>query len=181
MTARTFAFTKATPYYSRHRSKLGRTKTMGKYTTKQIKNALDKLDEGWALDRQALLFDSALEPIYRIEDEDGNGYTQIHLMYFPVYECKGSHLYSYNVATGEYQIEANVSHYKRSGEVWCSFGLGQSFILGEPVKRRVFAELGKMTHKLTPDKIELLIKMADMNDSDVCNSACTIDARKLVS
>ena len=54
---------------------------MGKYTTKQIKNALGKLDEGWALDRQALLFDSALEPIYRIEDGGGNGYTQIHLMF----------------------------------------------------------------------------------------------------
>lgn len=154
---------------------------MGKYTTKQIKNALDKLDEGWALDRQALLFDSALEPIYRIEDEDGNGYTQLHLMWFPVYERKESRFCSYNVATGEYQIEANVSHYERSGEVWCSYGLGQNFILGEPAKRRVFAQLGKMTHKLTPEKIALLVEMADMNDCDVCNSARTIDARKLVA
>ena len=45
----------------------------------------------------------------------------------------------------------------------------------------MFAKLAKMTHKLTPEKIELLIKMADMNDRDVCNSARTIDARKLVA
>lgn len=142
---------------------------MGKYTTKQIKNALGKLDEGWALDRQALLFDSALEPIYRIEDEGGNGYTQVHLMWL------------HNVETGEYQIEANVSHYERSGEVWCSYGLGHNLILSDPTKRRMFAQLGKMTHKLTPEKIELLIKMADMDGRDVCNSARTIDARKLVA
>ena len=35
--------------------------------------------------------------------------------------------------------------------------------------------------ELTPEKIELLIKMADMNDRDVCNSARTIDARKLAA
>ena len=102
-------------------------------------------------------------------------------MWFPVYERKGSDFCSYNVETGEYQIEANISHYERSGEVWCSYGLGQNFILGEPAKRRVFTQLGKMTHKLTPDKIALLVEMADMNDRDVCNSAPTIDARKLVA
>ena len=142
---------------------------MSKYTTKQIKNALDKLDEGWALDRQALFIDNTLEPIYRIEDENGRGYTQIHLMWL------------HNVETGEYQIEANISHYERSGEVWCSYGLGHNFILSDPAKRRMFAQLGKMTHKLTPEKIALLVEMADMNNRDVCNSASTIDARKLVA
>lgn len=154
---------------------------MSKYTTKQIKNALDKLNEGWALDRQALLFDNALEPIYRIEDEDGNGYTQIHMMWFPVYERKESCFCSYNVATGEYQIQANVSHYERSGEVWCSYGIGQNFILGETAKRRTFAQLGKMTHKLTPEKIALLVGMADISNHDICNNASTVDARKLVA
>lgn len=154
---------------------------MSKYTTKQIKNALDKLDEGWALDRQALLFHDSLEPTYRIMDEDGNGYTQIRLMWLPVYERKGSAYCSYNVETGEHRIEANVSHYERSGEVWCSHGLGQYLILGEPAKRRMFAQLGKMTHKLTPGKIALLVEMADTSDRDICNSARTIDARKLVA
>lgn len=154
---------------------------MGKYTTNQIKNALGKLDEGWVLDRQALFIDNTLEPVYRVEDEEGNGYTQIHLMWFPVYERKESHFCSYNVETGKYQIEANVSHYERSGDVWCSYGLGQNLILSEPAKRRVFAQLGKMTHKLTPEKIALLVDMADMNGSNVCNSARDIDARNLVA
>lgn len=154
---------------------------MSKYTAKQIKNALDKLDDGWALDRQALFINNTLKPIYRIEDEGGNGYTQVHLMWFPVYERKESNFCPYNVETGEYQIEANISHYERSGEVWCSYGLGQNFILSEPAKRRTFAQLGKMTHNLTPEKIALLIEMADMNNRDVLNSARTIDARKLVA
>lgn len=154
---------------------------MSKYNTKQIRNALDKLNEGWALDRQALLIDNTLEPIYRIENEDGNEYIQIHLMWFPVYERKDSYFCSYNVATDEYQIQANISHFKREGEVWCSHGLGQNFILGEPVKRRAFAQLGKMTHKLTPDKIELLVKMADTSNRDIYNNAFTVDARKLVA
>ena len=154
---------------------------MSKYTTKQIKSALDKLNEGWALSRQALLFHDTMEPVYQIEDEDGNGYIQVRLIWFPVYERKGSAHCSYNVETGEHRIEANVSHYERSGEVWCSHGLGQNFILGEPAKRRMFAQLGKMTHKLTPEKIALLVEMADTSDCDICDRARTIDARELVA
>ena len=45
----------------------------------------------------------------------------------------------------------------------------------------MFAQLGKMTHKLTPEKIALLVEMADTSDRDICNNARTIDARKLVA
>lgn len=154
---------------------------MSKYTSKQINSALDKLNEGWSLSRQALIFWNTLKPVYQIDDEDGNGYTQISLDWFPVYERKSSAYCSYNVETGEYRIEANVSHYVRDGECWTSYGLGQNFILGEPAKRRMFAQLGKMTHKLTPEKIALLVEMADTSDRDICDRARTIDARKLVA
>lgn len=136
---------------------------MSTLTREQIKRALDQMGDGWALDRQMALIWGERVPLYRVDDEDGNGFTAITINWREVQEVKANSWGDrFHVPTGTYAPVVNVSHYVRSGDAWASYGLGRDFPVDgfKPVKRRMFSQLARLTRELTPDKARELAARA---------------------
>ena len=128
---------------------------MARPTEDKIRRALRQLGKGWTLDSQSLYYRGELIPEFRVPDEDNSdGFTRIEIYWDEVREVRtnkwGVRL---NVATGTYRPMLNISHWHRSGEMWASFGLGRDIVLSdqEPVRRRTFATLARITREYTPE------------------------------
>lgn len=134
---------------------------MSTLTRDQIKKALDQMGEGWALDRQMALIWGKRVPLYHVEDEDGRGYASVTVDWAEVKETRTNDWGDvFHVPSGTYRPVVNVSHYVRS-ENGCGtcYGLGMDFPVDgfEPVRRRMFSQLAKITHELTSDRVRELV------------------------
>ena len=134
---------------------------MSTLTRDQIKKALGQLGEGWALDRQMAMIWGERVPLCLVDDEDVKGYAAVTVNWREVKETKTNQWGDvFHVPSGTYRPVVNVSHYVRS-ENGCGtcYGLGMDFPVDgfEPVRRRMFSQLARITHELTPDRVRELV------------------------
>lgn len=144
---------------------------MSTLTRDQIKKAFDQMGDGWSLDRQMALFWGERVPLYRLGDEDGNGFTAVTINWREVDEVKTNKWGDvFHVPTGTYRPVVNVSHYVRDGEVWASYGLGTDFPVDgfKPVRRRMFSQLAKITRSLGADDVRELVAGAASGHGTPC-------------
>lgn len=144
---------------------------MSTLTRDQIKKAFDQMGDGWSLDRQMALLWGERVPLYRLDDEDGDGFTAVTLNWREVHETRTNRYGDrFHVATGTYRPVLNVSHYVRSGEMWASYGLGTDFPVDgfEPVRRRMFSQLARITRSLGADDLRELVAGAAAGHGTPC-------------
>lgn len=148
---------------------------MARLTQDRIRRALGQLGEGWGLDTQSLLYRNELVPEFRVPDEDNpDGFTRIELSWDEVREVRANKWgVRLNVATGTYRPMLNISHWHRSGEMWASFGLGRDIVLNdhEPVSRRTFATLARITREYTPEACRALAAPRSIDVNALLNDA----------
>lgn len=148
---------------------------MARLTQDRIRRALGQIGEGWALDRQALIYWNELVPEFQVPDEDNpDGLTRIELRWDEVREVRTNKWgQRFNVATGTYRPKLNITHWHRSGEMWASFGLGRDIVLDdhEPVRRRTFATLAKITREYTPEACRALAAPTSIDVDALLNEA----------
>lgn len=98
--------------------------------------------------------------MFRVPDEGNpDGYTRLELRWDEIDEAKTNDWgQRFHVPTGAYRPKLNISHWHRDSEVWASFGLGRDIVLDdhEPVKRRTFATLARITREYTPEACRAL-------------------------
>ena len=153
---------------------------MARLTQDRIRRALGQIGEGWGLDTQSLLYWNELVPEFRVPD-DGNpdGFTRIELRWDEVFEVRTNKWgVRHNVATGTYRPMLNISHWHRSGETWASFGLGRDIVLDdhEPVSRRTFATLARITREYTPEACRALATPPSIDVDALLNVALSDEA-----
>lgn len=148
---------------------------MARLTQDRIRRALGQIGEGWALDRQSAMIWGKLVPEFRVPDEDNpDRLTRIELRWDEVREVRTNKWgQRFNVATGTYRPKLNISHWYRSGEMWASFGLGRDIVLDdhEPVKRRTFATLARITREYTPEACRALATPTPIDVNALLNEA----------
>lgn len=117
-------------------------------TREQINKINEKMGNGWELDLYYYLMHGEKTAVLKIDQEDG-GYIQGKIYIDNVSSWRKD---AYNGV----QIKINVSrYYKGSTEgVFVSHGLGKWYAINRPdLKRCMFSEVQKMTHKITAAQI----------------------------
>lgn len=133
---------------------------MGKLSREQIDRAREQLGDGWALDLRMAAIWGMKVPVYRIEDEDDGGYVDVTVDWREVEETRATDYGAVlHIPSGTYRPAIEVRHYVRDGRgnasyySGCGMG-GLSFAVEvEPVRRRTFARLARITRELTTEDL----------------------------
>ena len=117
---------------------------MSKLTREQIDRAREQLGDGWVLDlRMATIWGRKI-PVYRIEDEEIKTNEYGDVLHDP---------------SGTYYPSIEVRHYVRDGRGGVSYYIGRGMegmsfpIEEEPVRRRTFSRLARITRELTTEDL----------------------------
>lgn len=137
---------------------------MSKLTKKQIDRAREQLGDGWVLDPRMAMIWGKKVPVYRIEDEDGSGYVDVTVDWHEVEETRATDYGALlHIPSGTYRPAIEVRHYVRDGNgnashfFGCGMG-GMSFpVEAEPVSRRTFSRLARVTRELATEDLRWFV------------------------